>query len=344
MFLVGFTMSMEIVGVKERVPGVPWLCYNTLLANFFSIPLAFGELVVPLVAYVAKDWRTLQWTISAGTFLFLACWFLPESPRWLIANGRLDEARDVVGKIAKKNKVVLTDKALESAAGNTEEEKGGEGGQYGIMDIFSPPVRVITVVMFICWPATTLGYFGLSLSMGDLSDDTLVNFIISAFVEIPSYIFLVLVVDIWGRKPLLTFTLTLSGISCIIAGFLPKGVGRLAMAVVGKFLVSAAFNMTYMYTAELYPTVIRNTAVGACSTMARIGAISAPFIVLYLPKVAPDWLSLALMGALTTFGGLLSLLLPETLGFPLPDNFDDLEKIKKNPKSLWTCVDPRAKK
>ena len=37
----------------------------------------------------------------------------------------------------------------------------------------------------------------------------------------------------------------------------------------GKFGVAAAFAMVYLYTAELYPTSIRGTAVGACSTVAR---------------------------------------------------------------------------
>ena len=37
----------------------------------------------------------------------------------------------------------------------------------------------------------------------------------------------------------------------------------------GKFGVAAAFAIVYLYTAELYPTAIRGTAVGACSAVAR---------------------------------------------------------------------------
>ena len=47
----------------------------------------------------------------------------------------------------------------------------------------------------------------------------------------------------------------------------------------GKFLISMTFAIAYLYTAELFPTKVRNVAVGTASTFARIGSISAPYIV-----------------------------------------------------------------
>jgi OCT family organic cation transporter-like MFS transporter 4/5 len=43
----------------------------------------------------------------------------------------------------------------------------------------------------------------------------------------------------------------------------------------GKFAATSAFNTVYLFTAELYPTAIRNTAIGLCSTLARVGGITA---------------------------------------------------------------------
>ena len=51
-----------------------------------------------------------------------------------------------------------------------------------------------------------------------------------------------------------------------------------ALALIGKMFVSAAFNVTYVYTAELFPTEVRHVAFGTCSTMGRIGAMAATFI------------------------------------------------------------------
>ena len=51
------------------------------------------------------------------------------------------------------------------------------------------------------------------------------------------------------------------------------------VAMIGKFLISMTFAIAYLYTAELFPTSVRNVAVGAASTFARIGSMSAPYIV-----------------------------------------------------------------
>jgi MFS family permease len=52
----------------------------------------------------------------------------------------------------------------------------------------------------------------------------------------------------------------------------------ITLAMVGKFAVSAAFGVLYMYTSELLPTVVRNIGMGTCSFWARVGAIIAPYI------------------------------------------------------------------
>ena len=79
----------------------------------------------------------------------------------------------------------------------------------------------------------------------------------------------------WGRKPLTGFSLILAGVTCIPAGFL-EGTPQLVLVLIGKFGASAAFAMTYLYTAELYHTEVRTTAIGLCSMMSRIGGIAAP--------------------------------------------------------------------
>lgn len=55
------------------------------------------------------------------------------------------------------------------------------------------------------------------------------------------------------------------------------------LVMMGKFGVTAAFSMVYVYTAELYPTVVRNMGVGVSSMASRLGSILSPYFV-YLGK------------------------------------------------------------
>ena len=76
----------------------------------------------------------------------------------------------------------------------------------------------------------------------------------------------------------------------------------------------------YVYTAEMFPTVIRNQAVGTCSLVARIGGITS--LLLDLLKVY--WLPapVFIMGVAATTAGAQAVFFPETLGEKLPETMD----------------------
>ncbi|KFQ70672.1 Solute carrier family 22 member 13, partial [Phaethon lepturus] len=89
------------------------------------------------------------------------------------------------------------------------------------------------------------------------------------------------------------------------------------LAITGKFTASASFSTSYVYAAELFPTVVRQTGVGLCSMSARVAGIMAPLIRLlgqYHQSVP-----MAIFGSAPVVGGLLCVLLPETRGTDLAD-------------------------
>ena len=65
-------------------------------------------------------------------------------------------------------------------------------------------------------------------------------------------------------------------------GLIPVAI---TLEMMGKFAISTAYAIVYAYTAEVYPTVLRNTAIGACSMASRFGGIVAPYFI-YLSKEA----------------------------------------------------------
>lgn len=79
----------------------------------------------------------------------------------------------------------------------------------------------------------------------------------------------------------------------------------------------------YLYTGELFPTVMRNAGVGGTVMFARIGSMLAP-LVIALNDISP-FLPLTILGILATVEAFLILPLPETCGVALPETLEDLE-------------------
>ena len=254
-------MSLEYAGVKESIPLFAWVTWSTLLANIIGIPFAIGEAIPSVFALGLKDWKTFQAAVSSLIAVTALVWlFLPESPRWLIANGKTEAAKKMIEKAAVTNKVKLTADVFEA------DDKGDSGPPaelpiYGLKDMFRRSQIVITLALFVCWPVVTLLYYGLSLSADKIkiTDNVYLSYSLVAFIEIPAYIVLPLLIDVWGRKPLFFATQFFPGICCIVAAFLTPGTAIFAILALGaKLGAAAAFNVTFMYTAQLYPTSIRD--------------------------------------------------------------------------------------
>ena len=85
----------------------------------------------------------------------------------------------------------------------------------------------------------------------------------------------------------------------------------------------------------------RQTAIGFLAMVSSIGGIAAPYIALYLPNIQKQ-LPMLILGGSSVVGGLLSFALPETLGSTLPENMEDVKKLKNNSKHLCACVNPKS--
>ena len=180
--------------------------------------------------------------------------------------------------------------------------------------------------------------------------DQYTNFLLGVAIEIPGYIFCIFVMDCWGRRPIVSFCQGISGISCIISGLLFNELKdnpelrsvQIFFSLLGKFMASANFAIVFVYTAELYPTILRNTAIGSCSCIARAGATLALLVQLlsqyYLP--AP----MLILGIIALVAGVLAFFLPETVGNKLPETMGDAINVGRSNDSrgICTCVCPQS--
>lgn len=59
----------------------------------------------------------------------------------------------------------------------------------------------------------------------------------------------------------------------------------ITLAMIGKMAITASYGTVYIFSAEQFPTVVRNVAIGASSTFARVGGILAPYINIMVNKL-----------------------------------------------------------
>ncbi|MGH0153271.1 UNVERIFIED_CONTAM: hypothetical protein FKN15_027508 [Acipenser sinensis] len=126
----------------------------------------------------------------------------------------------------------------------------------------------------------TIGYFGLSLNTPNMIGDPYVNCFISAATEIAAYISAWAILKYTPRRIALSFPLLLGGAVLLLIQLVPSNLQILStvLAMAGKFGITAAFSIVYVFAAELFPTVVRNMGVGACSMASRIGSVLSPYI------------------------------------------------------------------
>ena len=60
--------------------------------------------------------------------------------------------------------------------------------------------------------------------------------------------------------------------------YLDMGAGATMFSLLGKGFSTAGFTSIFVYSAELYPTEVRNVGMGTSSMISKIGSIVAPFI------------------------------------------------------------------
>lgn len=76
-----------------------------------------------------------------------------------------------------------------------------------------------TLNVFYNWLVTTLCYYGLTFMATDLTGNFFSDYSLLIFVEIPAHFYCIFALDRIGRKPILSFSLILSGVCCIVAAF-----------------------------------------------------------------------------------------------------------------------------
>ncbi|XP_071762815.2 organic cation/carnitine transporter 2-like [Centroberyx gerrardi] len=321
-YVAAFVLGTEILAGNVRV------LYASLGV---CICFAFGYMMLPLFAYFIRDWKSLLLTMSLPGLVYIPLWwFIPESPRWLLSQGRVEEAEAIVRNAAKKNKVeapqvIFEDYDTDMANINFKPEE-----RHTVLDLVrTSNIRTTTLILFLVWFTLSTGYFGLSLNTSRLHGNPYLSCFISAAIEVPAYIFSWLTLRCLPRRLSAAGTMLLGGLSLYFIQLVPPSLPEMAIALemLGKFGITIGTALIYVYTGELYPTVIRNTATGTCAMFSRLGsAIASYFIQL---SVYYKYLPYIILGTLAVLSALATVFLPETFGRPLPETIQQMYKRER---------------
>ncbi|XP_035291162.1 solute carrier family 22 member 5-like [Anguilla anguilla] len=318
-YVAAFVLGTEILSARIRV------IFSTAGVCMF---FAFGYMMLPLMAFFIRDWRMLVVAIAVPGVFFFPVWRLvPESPRWLLSQGRVEEAEAILRGAARKNGITAPEVIFAPLQVENDMEKFK---RHTICDLVkSNNIRWITIMLSSVWVIISIGYFAVSLNTSNLYGDRYLNCFLSAAVEVPAYMLSWALFRSCSRRLCLFAMLFIGGAVLLLAQLIPRDLSSLstALEMVGKFGITVAFTIVYAFSAELYPTVLRNTAVCACSMAARLGSIAAPYFV-YLGTYYKS-LPYLLMGSLSVLGALISILLPETHGLPLPETINHMQSIQR---------------
>ncbi|XP_020489728.2 organic cation/carnitine transporter 2-like [Labrus bergylta] len=321
-YVTSLVLGCEMLGQSARVR-------FTLLGH--SVGFGLGYALLPLVAYFIRGWRMLLVASAIPSFLFIPSWWvIPESPRWLLQKGRLEEAERVIRNAAKRNRVPAPEiifragDCLESMQNNGEEVH-----TYTYVDLIrTPNMRNITILGNLIWLSVSMVFYGLSLNTSSLHGNVYLNCFLSAVIDIGAYIAMWVLLKRVPRPTLLFTALMFCGILLLLLQLVPEDMPVMfqVLVLVGKMGVSGAYSFIYVIFTELIPTVVRNMGLGMVSTAARIGTVICPFVV-YV-GVYSKILPYIIFGTISIMAAAVSMLLPDTRNNKLPDLISQAKPIR----------------
>ncbi|XP_063404468.1 organic cation transporter protein-like [Mytilus trossulus] len=321
----GFVLGMEIVGPTKR-------SWAGLVFEFFW---AAGAMILALAAYLIRDWRHLNLVMSVPPVLFLSyIWLVPESPRWLLIKGKIQEAEAILEKTARLNKRFLPSDTLEKIS-FASKHRG-----LPLWKACTHPIIMyqLTVILF-GWMIVSMVFYGLAMNSGNIGGNLYLNFFMSSFAELIGFAGCLAALHKMGRRPVFAISVLISGAACLLTIFPVLYASTeyqwtaMVLSTLGKVNVSAAFAVMFLYSGEIFPTVIRNSALGIAAFFARVGGMIAPYIIdiaAYIEHDIGKATPLLIFGVTAIVAGIFALKLPETKGVALPETIEDWMNFGKS--------------
>jgi len=285
-FISGIGIGIELVTIDTYISE---LIPSSVRGRAYAVNQVITFAVVPVIAFLAfmlkgtrplglEYWRVI---VLIGSLGAVAVWFvrrgIPESPRWLARQGRLDEAEAVVSEIERK--VVAETGAALSLPQAVEPEKEGRGS---LREIFGPLYLRRTVSLSIFNMAQVIGFYGFAAWVPTLLIHRGIH--VTASLQ---YAFIIAIANPFGPLLGTWFADKLERKTQVVGGLVTMGVvialfsqasEPWVLITLGVLFTLASNIMSYAYhgyQAEVYPTRVRARAIGFVYSWSRLAAAFA---------------------------------------------------------------------
>ncbi|KAG1456332.1 hypothetical protein G6F56_006851 [Rhizopus delemar] len=279
--------------------------YHYLL-TFMSVFFSFGAVIASVFGYVIlpcegemcdnSQWRTMLMVVSLITFCMLLIRSflikLPETPKFLMSQGKTDETIIVLQNIARVNGNQIDKKELQMAECEDEFEDQDENIERGsLSELLGQKWRRTTLLIWSIWTITSIAYtmfnvflpkFLETLEQDDIKPtlrQVYWDYMIYSLAGMPGSVIASYMIETrLGRKG----TMTLSALGSSLSLFIFSAIkSRLVMVLSSSsvsFLATLLYAVIYGYTPEVFDTSVRGTAVGTASALGRIAGIISPVL------------------------------------------------------------------
>ena len=254
--------------------------FVALLSNYVIVQIA-GSANNSIIGNV-KAWQVMFWVEIIPAVLYgYAAWKLPESPRYLIHKGFIDQAKDVLAKINPEG----VDKEVETIQASFKNKKQPKFSD--LLEIINGRERISPIL----WAGLGLAilqqlvginvifYYGTMLwqSVGFGESDAFLTSVISSAVNLVMTVVAILLIDKIGRKPLLLIgsigmavtlsTLTVCFMSAGADGSLPGTAAVIALIAANLYITFFAATwgpVMWVMLGEMFNNRIRTIAIAIC--------------------------------------------------------------------------------
>ncbi|WP_444318524.1 MFS transporter [Megasphaera sp.] len=282
-FLVGFGLGGELPVAATLVSEyAPYRVRGRFIVLFESF-CGLGGIAASCIAYLfitLYGWR-MAFLIGAlpALYVCLIRMHMPESVRYLLAHGRVGEARQIVVSLERQLHVPV-------APFVSEKETVPVVAKASFRELWKKPFALRTIMLWLVWFGINFSYYGIFMWLPSLVFQqgftvvkTFEYVLIMTLAQLPGYYCAAWLVDKIGRKYTLSAFLLFSGVASYFFGHASTAAALMMWGSVMSFFNLGAWGVLYTYTPEQYPTAIRALGSGWAAGFGRFGGMAAPMMV-----------------------------------------------------------------